>query len=238
MRAAKLKPHFVPCYSSCNKKREAAQLVQGVKRVLVPRCTPGASSQQPWGPQSLSDGGGGGGFSSPDLLLGAAGGQDHKARARHTARGSSEESGSRTEQQAGRQAATWQPSPGCALPRRCSIARCLNRHFFLSSEPAQPRLGHPPPPHPTPSKLPCRKAAERQGRVFQGRGREKSCPSSRLAAVLHCCTTARSHHVPSPSSFLLYRLPPATCLQGTIFCNLSATPEPLASSHNLGCHFL
>lgn len=124
------------------------------------------------------------------------------------------------------------------------FAKVLLRHtvfkptFFLSGEPAQPRLVHPPPPHPAPSKLPRRKAAERQGRVFRGGGGEKGCPSSGLVAVPRGCTTSCSHHVPSPSSFLLHQLPPATCLQGIIFRNLSATSEPLASSHNLGCHFL
>lgn len=186
----------------------------------------GASSQQPWGPRGLSEGGQGGGgegeFSSPTLLLGGAGPQPPCQ-----ARGSS-----RMEQPA----ATGQPSPGHTLPRHRSIARCLNRHLFLSSQPAQPCLGHPTPSHPTPSKLQSsRRGREGFSKAMGGSGTipapgQQPCP---IVAPPPPHTTC-----PGPSPFLLSGLPPATCLQGTIFCNLSATPEPLASSHNLGCHFL
>lgn len=64
--------HFVSCYSLCNQKREAAQLVRGVERAPVPRCSPGAALGDH--EAALIDGGGGGRvFSSPDLLFGVPG---------------------------------------------------------------------------------------------------------------------------------------------------------------------
>lgn len=167
MRAAKFKTHFVPCYSSCNKKAEGAQLMRRVERVLVRRCTPGASSQQPWGPQDLSDRGEGG-FSSTDLLFRASRGTGAQTPCQ------ARSSGQQQDQAAGSQAAT-QP---CLPFAKASLRRAvLKPTFFLSSEPAQPHLGRLPPPHPAPSKLPHRKAAERHGRVFQGRGRRRAVPA-------------------------------------------------------------
>lgn len=73
-----------------------------------------------------------------------------------------------------------------------------------------------------------------QGQDFQGHGSNRAVlgaggnPAPRPPALptcpLHLLASSAGSHL--------------RCVcRKTIFCNPSATPEPLASSHNLGCHF-
>lgn len=108
------------------------------------------------------------GFSSTDLLFRASRGTGAQTPCQ------ARSSGQQQDQAAGSQVAT-QP---CLPFAKASLRRTvLKPTFFLSSEPAQPLLGRLPPPHPTPSKLPRRKAAERHRRVFRGRGRRRAVPA-------------------------------------------------------------